>query len=159
MTVAQAVSGIRRAMRERVDGTLIVQIEIDPPQRGAFLTLFPEIDMPVALAPLVPDHRRRDESNTPPQQAQAEAGKPVPGAASAAPAKPKVGALCLLAVQLCQNPEFREFIEVTSEHEAVEHIYTTCGIESRTELDHDTRAAEIFHREIREPWLAYREAA
>jgi hypothetical protein len=41
-------------MKELVDGTIRVQIDIDPPQRADFLRLFPSIDMPVALAPLVP---------------------------------------------------------------------------------------------------------
>lgn len=48
-----AVAGTRRAMKELVDGTIRVQIDIDPPHRAAFLRLFPEIDMAVALAPLV----------------------------------------------------------------------------------------------------------
>lgn len=48
-----AVSGTRRSMKELVDGTIRVQIDIDPPQRADFLRLFPSIDMPVALAPLV----------------------------------------------------------------------------------------------------------
>ncbi len=50
-----AVSGTRRSMKELVDGTIRVQIDIDPPQRADFLRLFPSIDMPVALAPLVPE--------------------------------------------------------------------------------------------------------
>ena len=47
-----AVSGTRRAMKEMADGTLRVQIDIDPPQKKAFLELFPNIDMAVGLAPL-----------------------------------------------------------------------------------------------------------
>lgn len=49
---ATAVAGTRRSMKELVDGTIRVQIDIDPPDRAAFLRLFPNIDMPVALAPL-----------------------------------------------------------------------------------------------------------
>ena len=55
-----AVAGTRRSMKELVDGTIRVQIDIDPPHRAAFLRLFPEIDMAVALAPLVNDNTVSD---------------------------------------------------------------------------------------------------
>jgi len=48
-----AVSGTRRTMKELVDGTIRVQIDIDPMYRAQFLKLFPSIDMPIALAPLM----------------------------------------------------------------------------------------------------------
>jgi hypothetical protein len=41
------------------DGTIRVQIDIDPTCRGAFWSLFPSIDMPVAIAPLVADFEKR----------------------------------------------------------------------------------------------------
>lgn len=47
-----AVSGTRRRVKELVDGTLRVEIDIDPMQKRAFLKLLPEIDMPIAIAPL-----------------------------------------------------------------------------------------------------------
>lgn len=48
----RAVCGVRRGARELVDGTIRVQIDIDPANRKAFFDLFAEIDMAVALAPL-----------------------------------------------------------------------------------------------------------
>lgn len=53
-----AVSGTRRSYKELADGTLRVQIDVDPPMRTQFLRLFPEIGMPVALAPLAKDFER-----------------------------------------------------------------------------------------------------
>lgn len=53
-----AVSGTRRAMRELVDGSIRVQIDIDPAFRDVFLRLFSKIDMPVAIAPLAADFER-----------------------------------------------------------------------------------------------------
>lgn len=53
------VSGTRRAIKERVDGTLVVSVEIDPRFKSDFLRLFPNIDTPCALAPLVADFEQR----------------------------------------------------------------------------------------------------
>lgn len=50
--IPAAVSGTRRQVRELVDGTLEVKIHIDQAYRAVFHRIFPEIDMPVALAPL-----------------------------------------------------------------------------------------------------------
>jgi len=50
---AIAVSGTRRSMKELVDGTIRVQIDIDPMYRELFFRLFGQIDMPVAIAPMV----------------------------------------------------------------------------------------------------------
>ena len=49
-----AVSGTRRAIKELVDGTIRVMVDIDPRFRKQFFELFPEIDAAVALAPLSP---------------------------------------------------------------------------------------------------------
>lgn len=51
-----AVSGTRRSYKELVDGTLRVQIDIDPNFKNDFLKLFPEIDMPLAVTPLNVSH-------------------------------------------------------------------------------------------------------
>lgn len=54
-TAITAISGTRRQIRELVDGTIEVKLHIDPRFKAEFHRLFPEIDMPVALAPLQPD--------------------------------------------------------------------------------------------------------
>jgi hypothetical protein len=56
-----AISATRRSMKELVDGTLRVQLDIDPAYRDDFLRLFSKIDMPVAIAPLVSDFEQRKE--------------------------------------------------------------------------------------------------
>jgi hypothetical protein len=56
----QVISGTRRAMKEMADGTLRVQIDIDPRFRAQFFEAFGQIDMPVAIAPLVADFERRE---------------------------------------------------------------------------------------------------
>jgi hypothetical protein len=82
---ARAISGTRRAFKELVDGTLRVQIDVDPESRRDFLRLFPDIDMRVAIAPLRSDAKAQDE--------------------------PKGGELARLAGILCSDEEFQLWIE------------------------------------------------
>lgn len=81
MTEASAISGTRRQYKEMADGTLRVQIDVDPQFKQRFLELFPSIDMPVALAPLKADFERQSE-------------------------KPKGGELSKLAAMWCQDERF-----------------------------------------------------
>jgi hypothetical protein len=64
MSDIQVISGTRRAIKEMADGTIRVQIDIDPACRSAFWSLFPSIDMPVAIAPLVADFEKREPEKT-----------------------------------------------------------------------------------------------
>ena len=132
----EAISGTRRAMKEMADGTIRVQVDIDPSCRTSFLQLFPNIDMPVALAPLRADFEQQ-------------------------PAKPKGGELARLAGQLCQNPDFQRFVPecadgLSAEENAAAWIRKVCGVASRAELDHNTSAATRFHELVRRPFLAGR---
>jgi hypothetical protein len=107
---ARAISGTRRAFKELVDGTLRVQIDVDPESRRDFLRLFPDIDMRVAIAPLRSDAKAQDE--------------------------PKGGELARLAGILCSDEEFQLWIEEARELPArrqqnaliVRHL---CGVTSR----------------------------
>lgn len=142
MASIRGVSGTRRAMKELVDGTLRVQIDIDPEHRRDFLRLFPEIDTRVALAPLKPE------------------AAPKPDDA------PKGGELAKLAGILCNDIGFQVWVEdqfaaevpatVTLAEDDAERAATivrhVCGIASRAELDHKAAAAAIFHERIRKPW-------
>ena len=74
------------------------------------------------------------------------------------------------AALLCENEMFHQYLHerVTfsgkqipkhkwaSEDMAARYIRWKCGIESRSELDRDERAIEIFHKEIREPYRDWR---
>lgn len=125
----EAISGTRRQMRELADGTIRVQIDIDPSCKKQFQSMFGEIDMPVALAPLVAHFESKSKE---PEQ--------------------KGGELAKLAGQLCQNPRFLEFLGTDSGEHAAEAIRRACGIKSRAELDHDPVAAEQFHHVFRRPF-------
>lgn len=129
----QAISGTRRSMREMADGTIRVQVDIDPSCKDQFLSLFKNIDMPVAIAPLVADFEQRKPEE-----------------------KPKGGELARLAGQFCQQPEFWKFAGVENAVEAAAWVRHICHIESRAELDHDAEAAAIFHADIRRPYVEAR---
>ena len=59
-----AVAGVRRTARELVDGTIRVQIDIEPRHRKDFYELLGEIDTHVALAPLRPEAATQLTSNS-----------------------------------------------------------------------------------------------
>lgn len=137
-----AISGTRRAIREMADGTVRVQIDIDPECRRDFFTLFPEIDTRVAIAPLLGTAQAPETT-----------------------APPKGGELAKLAGILCNDPDFQLWI--VAEHcfhaeavaadlkpadAAAEIVRMVCEVKSRAELDNDDGAAARFHQRIRKPW-------
>lgn len=145
MSDIQVVSGIRRTIKERVDGSLIVQIEIDMRFKTDFLRMFPDIDMPVAIAPLKADF---------------EAEKPQEST--------KISGLTLLAVEWCKEPRFWKWINelktinyfdkpfiATSELEAKFFVQSVCEISSRKEINTNPQAAAIFQQEIRGPYMQW----
>ena len=72
----------------------------------------------------------------------------------------KIGPLCRLACQFCQSPDFQDWVssfeyECINEELAKHFILTTCGIDSRKELDTDKQAEATFHSEIRLPYMKW----
>jgi hypothetical protein len=135
-----AISGTRRAMKEMADGTIRVMIDIDPRFRAQFHELFPQIDMPVALAPLTTDFERIEEK---PEE------------------KPKGGPLAKLAGMLCKDDRFLEYFYQhvnpkgyeCSEEGAADYIRAICRVDSRAEIDSNGEAALRFHEYIRLPYM------
>ena len=127
-----AISGTRRSYKELADGTIRVQIDIDPSCKDEFLDSFRQIDMPIALAPLVADFEQR---------------KPEPVE------RPKGGNLAKLAGQLCNNPDFMKMIGAESVGHAAVIVREACGVDSRCQLDHFPEAAQIFHEKFRIPFV------
>lgn len=142
-----AVSGTRRAIKELADGTVRVQVDIDPRFRKAFFELFPDIDSPVALAPLVESFEQAAPKTEPDSEPN--------------PEKLKGGELAKLAGRLCNDPAFQQWVFAQScgpvsgmspEDSVAKIIRRECGIASRSELDHNKQAATIFHERFRKPW-------
>lgn len=135
-----AISGTRRQIRELVDGTIEVKIHIDPAFRKTFHEMFPDIDTPIALAPLRLDFDQPKEEK---------------------PEAPKGGPLANSAGQLSHIGQFQRFVAFNlgiaeaSAERAAQCIRDYCHIESRAELDHNPEAAKLFAQlmaEYRE-WL------
>ena len=57
-----AISGTRRTMRELADGTIRLSVDIDPRFKAEFNRLFPDIDMPIAMAPLHADFEQKESA-------------------------------------------------------------------------------------------------
>lgn len=72
--------------------------------------------------------------------------------------KEKPGQLCVMAVNFCKDPMFRQFHNLDDEEEAKDFITGFCGIASRKELDSNKHAADQFLKFIRAPFLAWRDA-
>lgn len=88
----------------------------------------------------------------------------VPSVASIVEPKTRAGELCIMAATFCKMPVFWEWIRTkedycSTESDAKDYILEMCEIESRKELDTNKYAATYFHTLIREPFMAWREAA
>jgi len=143
MSAIEASSG---TYRSRVDGTIILSVEIEPRNASAALALFGMPGTPMALAALQVGYAQADapKSESPPQ-----------------PEKPKVGPLAKLAGIWCADPEFWAWLKSEHPHQewnaetSAEYIRGLCGIESRAELDHDPEAEALFHTYIRANFSKY----
>jgi len=77
----------------------------------------------------------------------------------------RAGDLCIVACAFCADATFRHWVEqfypvagaLSGSCHAKEFILKTCGIASRKELDTSAAAAELFHRIVRRPFLAWKE--
>lgn len=127
-----AISGTRRQIRELVDGTIEVKIHIDPAFRKTFHELFPDIDTPIAIAPLKRDFEKK-------------AKEP----------EIKGGPLAQLAGQWSNDEVFQGWTKTADAETARAYILGECGINSRKELDHNSAAAEAFHKKIRIPFMDF----
>lgn len=127
-----AVSGTRRTMKELVDGTIRVQIDIDPIYRQQFLKLFPSIDMAVAIAPLMVEQTPE--------------------------AKPAFATVTYKqqAAILCKDMDFHEFWRETqgqtadNEDEQAGFLRDFLGIKSRSEIDTNPEVANKFSALLKE---------
>lgn len=156
-------------MKELVDGTIRVQVDIDPKYRASFLELFPSIDMPIALAPLMPTFEQAGDGaeehgddfdstkikSDPIGQIatfsvnESEA-KTIGGSTWAT-----LGPLCQSSIKLCKHEAFQNWVlskvgvrpkghEVSVEAAAADFIRERCQVGSRKDLDTDHDAKTRF---------------
>lgn len=155
MTVIEASSG---TYRSRVDGTIVLSVEIEPRHASAALALFGMPGTPMALAALKAGTYLEQPSNI-----QNYPEKDI--------SKPKGGELCLWAVLRCKDDDFFQWIqpvyrkyigdvgpddfdtqELFCRHAVM--VLTGCE-ESRSELDHCAIKADQLHNLIRKPFAAW----
>lgn len=153
MDDSAAVIGTRRSFKEMVDGTLRVQIDIEPQHKSLFFRLFTEIDTKVVLA------RLADAAFTPASQATEEA--------EAKTHQRREGQkLSEYAAFLCTQPLFQEWArdELSScwppaaaslEEAAAVCIRRYLAINSRAELDSNQMKASHFHSHVRERYFEW----
>lgn len=138
------ISATRRQYRELVDGTIEVRLHIDPRFKADFHRLFPSIDTPCALAPLALDFEKLSKY----------------------PEEQKGGELARLAGMWSKDPLFWEWLKNLykstgrtipdfNETSAANWIRATCGVSSRSEIDHIISATELFHKNIRVPFNSW----
>lgn len=128
------------------DDTLRIVLDISPEHAQEAFALFGQRGSPCVIA------RLTQEASTASRQA---AMVSVDTCASAENEKPKGGVLARLSGQFRNDVKFWDWSGVNNRNEAVEFIHRECGIKSCIELDHNNAAAEIFHRNIREPYRDY----
>lgn len=70
--------------------------------------------------------------------------------------------LCIMACVFCRDEQFLTWLGLHKSAHSADHakdfILKTCQIKSRNDLDRVPAAAELFHKHIREPFLAWKEA-
>ena len=129
--------------KDMADGTIRFYFDVEPRNAGAALELFRVRGTPAALAALKQGHAAVSEP---------AAEEPVKAE------KPKGGPLSKLAGVWCGRVEFWEWLgdvygyEVKDKSDAALAVRLMCGVDSRSELDHDQLAAELFNSIIRGPF-------
>jgi len=58
--------------------------------------------------------------------------------------RPKGGPLAMRAGIICAEGAFHQFMSVQGQEAAADKVRSLCGISSRSELDHNPQAGEIF---------------
>jgi hypothetical protein len=143
MSAIEATSG---TYRSRVDGTVVLSVEIEPRYRAEALALFGMPGTPMALAAL-------------------RVGRVVETKAEGG-----VGHYCFKAVSMCRDPQFWRWISSASlqgktpksEAEAAAVVREACKVESRNEFDTDADARLRFRTLFEAPytkWLQTQRAA
>lgn len=130
-------------VKTMADDTLRLTIDIDPIYAGEAFALFGKRGSACAIARLtneaaVEEMRAQDHIEHPLEMVDKKGGE-----------------LAKLAGILCNSPDFIAWLGCDTPDEARAQICDDCEIESRRELDHNDKAARLFHTQYREPFVAY----
>lgn len=157
--MSTVIAGSAMRTKTLADGTLRLEVDIEPKDAKLAFNLFGSPGTAVALAALKTDAQ---------QTAETEPDSELP----------KGGELSKLAGRWCGSPVFHEWLmqsfpflwreveenllaDLSSKVEpgkpeiAAELIRTHCGVSSRAQLDHDKLAAQQFNAAIRQPFAEH----
>lgn len=125
-------------VKDMADGSLRITVEFSPIHAKEAYALFGARGTPLAITALKAGYAAAGGALKPQEQP-----------------KEKIGALCLLAVQWCEDEQFQVWAGVQDEESAKQFILATCACESRKELDENMQCGDTFDRDIRRPFMAY----
>ncbi|WP_158685940.1 hypothetical protein [Achromobacter spanius] len=90
---------------------------------------------------------------------------------SGVPVRPRVpsterkgAALSRAAAMMCNGAKFHRWVEsrigaapdgVSASQHAAQYVRDVCGITSRAQLDHNAKAASLFHEAVRKPFVQW----
>lgn len=127
-----AIEATRGTIRELVDGTIRLTVDIDPINKTNFHKRFPDINMRIAIVPMLEPHQiEQAEGESPPEYVERIS---------------KWAAMCCQHIDFQQYVAFKRTTDAT-EQRAIEYIYDYCNIVSRRELDvHGSQASKLFRQ-------------
>lgn len=136
------------AMRVRTmaDGSLRVEVQVEPADAQAAFALFGRPGAPMALAALHDGYAKASDAPAAPE--------PAPPAKRAASPKPIAQWLAMM----CKRPEFQRWMcgpDDASEANAAQMCRTACGVESRGDIDGSAVAEKTFREQIQHPWQKF----
>jgi hypothetical protein len=159
MSIIEATSG---TYRSRVDGTLVLQVEIEPRHASAALALFGMPGQPMALAALKINGAATTSVQEPPCASQ-QTSDPAPPLKEGP--RRTTGPICQWLVMRCKEAPFQEWVGEESclgaaigEPRVAEWCRMICKVESRAEIDGNARAEYLFEKFIRQPYMKSRKS-
>lgn len=142
-----AISAAAMRCRTMADGSLRIEVEVEPRDAQQAFALFGMPGAPMALAALAVGHASVKEPE---------------------PVKPKGGERAKWVAMRCNEPEFQAWIKtrwpditrmidsrLNARDAAASIVRTACNIDSRAELDADPHVSEWFDDNIRKRWAAH----
>lgn len=142
---ASAVRGNLGSLRVWSNGDIVVQVVFDASQKADVFQMYEQHE-PVAIARLTSGDAGGETPPVAPERPSAS-----PPSVRWAQKKPSQQAYIR-----CTQRDFQDYAGVQSEAEAVAWLYLRCGIESRSELDTNEEAQEIW-QQIEDEFTAERD--
>ena len=145
--MTDVIEGASVRVSTLIDGTLRLTVDIEPCNANAAFALFGAPGRAMALAALK------------------DGAAAIPDAVIPASEKPKGGQWAKLAGMWCADTDFWDWSNSTRHSNSAWHVVDAwsaamvmrdiCGIDSRTQLDHDASALNRFKDRIRTPFVAW----